>query len=179
MERSETARVDRHPAGYTGPLAKYDAVLMAGVRPGAQTLSDWLGTMAWDADSVPTSFEAVSYGLHRLVRAGLIQVERPDGRASSLRIRPTEAGMSLLRRARPARYARGEVAERIEGEFAARSSLVGDRSLGPLPNLSLDEWNHEYRKWDREFARRATPWLALSRLLQRYLRWRHPSDFPT
>jgi hypothetical protein len=182
MEPSEVARQATELSQCQGPLAPYDAVLMAGVRSRrfgrAQSLFDWLDTMAWDGDSVPSSFESVSYGLQRLVHAGLIRIERPRGRSAPLCIRPTETGRDLLKRARHGRGARGGVAARIGSEFAASRSLVEDRSLGPLPDLTADEWNHAYRQWNRVFWARARPWLALSRLMHRYMRWRHRDEFP-
>lgn len=166
--------------GYTGPLSRSDAVLMAGVRPKlfgrAQTLFDWLDTMAWDADSTPGSFDTVSYGLQRLVHEGLINVRR-DGRRQ-LVIVATATGTALLRRARLARYHRGEVADRISDEFAKSVSLTDDTSLGRYPDLDEREWQREHRHWNAVFWRRAKPWFASSELLYRYLRWRHPEDFP-
>ena len=155
MERPNVASVGDEPSRYSGPLATIDAVLMAGVRVRrlrrTQTLFDWLDTMAWDGDSVPPSFEAVSYGLQRLLHAGLIGVGRSGSHPAQLRIWPTEAGQSLLRRARHGGYARGEVAERIAAVFAASVSLTDDRSLGPLKDLSADEWIHEYRPLEWSF----------------------------
>jgi hypothetical protein len=166
--------------GYSGPLASYDGVLMSGVnnrlfgRP--QTLFDWLDTMAWDGDSTPGSFDAVSFGLQRLVHAGLVTLRRD--RNSRLVIAPTPLGTELLKRARYGRVYRGQIADRITDEFAKTMSLADDRSLGRYPDLDEREWSREISHWHRVFWQRARPWLALSELLHRYLRWRHPEDFP-
>ena len=166
-------------SGYRGPLSPSDAVLMAGVRPKLfgrpQSLFEWLDTMAWDADSRPSSFDMVSFGLQRLEHAGLIKLWR-DGKGR-LVIAPSDSGAALLRRARPWRVYRGEVADRIADEFARTVLLSDDTSLGRYPDLDESEWQRENARWERAFQNDARPFLALAALLRRYLRWRHPEDY--
>jgi hypothetical protein len=167
-------------SGYRGPLSSSDADLMAGVRRKLfgrpQTLAEWLDTMAWDADSTPSSFDDVSYGLQRLVHAGLIKVWR-DGQGRLL-LAPTAAGAALLSRARPSSYYRGEVADRIADEFARTVLYSGDTTLGRFPDLDESEWERERRRFEHVLGLRMRPILALAGLLRRYLRWRHPEDYP-
>ncbi|MEP7379096.1 MAG: hypothetical protein ABI725_05975 [Chloroflexota bacterium] len=107
-------------ATYVGPLSSSDGVLMAGVSRRLfghpQTLFDWLDTMAWDGDSTRNSFDAVSYGLERLVHAGLIRLGHD--KTGRLLIAPTAAGTSLPKRVRHGRVYRGQIADHITEEFA-------------------------------------------------------------
>lgn len=158
--------------------ARTDANLLAGItakwhgRP--QSLRDFIGAMAWDADTIP-SFDEVSFGLQRLVAAGYVTIERKPGQG--LRLRATTKASQLGKQIGKGRVARGEIASRAEAALGLSRGGPEDRSLGRLPDLDREEWDRDVGLWTRNFWHWAKPWMALSRGLRWILRRLRPDDY--
>ncbi len=145
------------------PLTSSDAWLLAAiteVSPGGQSVSltQFVDAADWLNRAIPT-FDEVSFGVPRLVAAGLMAV---DGLA--------------LRSTPKARRARGTVhPSTLGGVLYAMEDLVGaahygelqppeDRSLGRWPSLTPDDLDRAVREHSAQVERWSRPVLAAARV---------------
>jgi hypothetical protein len=134
----------------------------------AHHLKDLIHDMDWLNRQMP-SFDELSFGLQRLVVAGLA---RAAGSENVLKIEPTTRAIELRIRVDHSARTLGGVLLEMERALVAEGLLQNgneDRSHGRLQELSpvtFEQAMSEHSRWVNRWAR---PWLLAARVLRRIL----------
>jgi hypothetical protein len=157
--------------GQQPPLGLADAWLLAalterGGRP--VSLRELVHDYDWLNRDVPT-FDSLSYGLARLVGAGLATA---TGAGAALRLRPTPRALEI-RRAIP-----GHPIPDIARSLGATDDPNEDRSRGPLCGLAPGDLATAVASHSAWVDRLGIPFVALARVIIRWQSRGRPRDIP-
>lgn len=112
---------------------------------------------------VPT-FDDVSFGLRRLVEAGLIYVSDTAG---GPQIQPTTEALALQGRVSTTRLGEEVAALRQSLGIDPVSGNDEDRSLGRLPGLTRETWDAAVQEHNETLRRLSEPWIQAAQDLIR------------
>jgi len=160
-------------------LNRADAWLLAALTEGSHdgrsvTLPDFLHDTDWLNRLLPT-FDELSFGLPRLIAAGLLTVDNDATKGMVLQATPE--AIRLGKSARRSGNALGGMTRAVGARVYPDADLPEDRSCGRLPGFEpedLEAATTAYKEW---FDRASKPYVAVGRLLAKLMR-RGPAGRP-